>query len=134
MCMFEFDWNGFDKSVEEAIRMYPNTAEKKLRKATREIKKLAEQAYPKSITGNLKENWHTKYDVVNTTQVEGQVFSKSPHYHLVERGHEKIVNGKSSGHVPGKFFFKSMIESDGERIANEQYQSLLKELSKKLGG
>lgn len=134
MCMFEFDWNGFDVSVEEAIDMYPNTAEKKLRKATREIKKLAENAYDKSITGNLKSNWHTKYDTVNVTQIEGLVYSKSPHYHLVERGHAMVLGGRTVGHVSGKFFFKKMIEGEGKKVAEEQYQALMKELAKKLGG
>ena len=67
--MLEFDWKGFDVSVEEAIEMYPGTAEKKLRKATREIKKLAETSYDKSITGNLKGNWHAKYDTVGSTSI-----------------------------------------------------------------
>ncbi len=134
MYMLEFDWKGFDVSVEEAIEMYPGTAEKKLRKATREIKKLAETSYDKSITGNLKGNWHAKYDTVGSTSIEGQVYSKSPHYHLVERGHALVKNGKTIGHVPGKFFFKKMIEGEGQRVADEQYQALMKALARKLKG
>lgn len=55
--------------------------------------------------GTYAKSWASKQVKNKKTQFSTIVYSKSPEYrltHLLEFGHELIVNGKSVGHVEGK--------------------------------
>lgn len=107
------------------VSKYPNKAEQSLRSCGNELKKLVEMKTDqevRTLTGNLKKGY--KLDPIKGygMNMEQNFRSTSPHYHLIERGHNKTTpkyrkgkalknGGITYGFVPGKYIVKRTKES-----------------------
>lgn len=142
---YKFDMHGFDKDIRETINEYPGTAEKYLRKTGNKLWRMAKKATPVGPgmyrgrkTKHMKDMW--RHTVVGTsgTELEYQLRSTAPHFHLVERGHQMVTpSGKypANGHgfVQGTHFFeKTEMEWEASGDMEKQFEKLVDDLKKKV--
>lgn len=113
------------RKLETIVRKYPNKTEQSLRKCGNELKKLVEMKTDqevRTLTGNLKKGYRLDPIQGYGMNMEQNFRSTSKHYHLIERGHNKVTpkyrkgkklrnGGVSYGFVPGKYIVKRTKES-----------------------
>ena len=95
---FEFTYSGAEeltKALEKAIKQYPYTAERVLKKETRVVRKGLKQAVQAEISGhhspvpgNLAGSFSIGRVMRSGNKMTCAVTQKAPHYHLYELGHE----------------------------------------------
>lgn len=139
---FDFDAKTFDDLREElnqAIKKFPDYAEKELKKEGNEFKKAVKKealAATDKHSGNL-----TKGFTLGPIKNEGGIIieefmaegKKNPHWHLIENGHEVIIpftrngkklkaGGKCVGFVPGRRIVSAVLKNWGgkheQRVKN----------------
>lgn len=61
--------------------------------------------------------------------MQANIYSKAPHFHLVDRGHvKKNRSGKVIGYVQGEHFLQKTLDSEGKDIQKKMGEQLLKKL------
>lgn len=125
----------FQEKVKLVEKKAPDRILKELDKQGRKLKKAAVANTP--VGKGTKRKISKSYKLLKTERVgsgfEKGITNKSPHYHLVERGHN-IVRKKGQppvGYVPGKFFFEKTIQ-EMEQPMNRDLRAWLDELYKEL--
>lgn len=129
---------------------YPKTAEKHLRAIGNKLKGKVRANTPDGKTadhyfkGNkrkkskvkLKNTWTGKTVGTSGEDLEYQLRSKSKRYHLVERGHVKVIFGKrTAGFVQAKFFFAKTVEEFERSVAvGKEMNKMFREIQKRLEG
>jgi hypothetical protein len=118
---------------------YPGTAEKHLRRTGNKLKRELVEASPDSghdSKKKIKKMWRTKTSGLVGSELETQVYSKSPHFHLVDRGHViKDKKGNTHGFVQGQHFLDKTVDkfqSSGEVEA--ELSKLAREIKRKMEG
>ena len=125
------------KSLEEAIRRYPDLAEKRIRMAGLKFKRDVVKK-TKDVTRTRKGKLLKGYKV---SKVQGygkdmhvDFMATAPHFHLVEHGHVQYSrNGKPRkpvGFTPGKHMVKQTVEGFGpemEKRMTELRDDILRE-------
>ena len=113
------------KKLEQVVKKYPNETEKSLRRCGNEVKKLVEmktEQEVRTLTGNLKKGYTLDPIKGYGMNMEQNFRATSKHYHLIERGHNKVTpkyrkgkalrnGGITYGFVPGKYIVKRTKES-----------------------
>lgn len=144
---------GFEKAIKE-LKQFEHEVRTKaltngLRAAGKVVVKKARQLAPDGLTsGNSRKKSKkqeaskskrlrkglkvkVKHYPEHTIAIAGADYSKAPHAHLVEQGHEKVLWGKPTGaRVEGKEFFATAADT----TKSEQESALLDELRKPLQG
>lgn len=84
----------------------------------------------------LKNTWSGKTVGTSGADLEYQLRSKSKRYHLVERGHVKVVFGKrTTGFVQGRFFFRDTKEKfERSNAVEQEMKKMFREIQKRLEG
>ena len=148
-----------EESMQKLVKRYPDRAGECLRaealKTRKEIVKNAKDLTETNTTSKMSLGRIGSYRV---SQVQGlginqyvEISARSPHYHLVERGHQIILpytftyknpttgerikrkwskGGQSRGRVAGRFFLKKAKDTEQERFpefVSEMIDDLLKE-------
>lgn len=118
------NFNDFIKDIENVANEYPRLAEKRLRKIGNKFKKLLKEKSPASVNESkhkLKKSWKSKVDGLSGNDLEYKIWSTSPHFHLVDRGHMQTdKKGNPIKFVQGKHFLeKSAQEVDADVIPKE---------------
>ena len=148
-----------EESMQALVKRYPDKAGECLReealKTRKEIVKNAKDLTNTNTTSKMSLGRIGSYRV---SQVQGlginqyvEISARSPHYHLVERGHQSIVpyhftyknpktgerikrtwkkGGQSRGRVAGRFFLKKAKDTEQERFpafVSKMVDDLLKE-------
>lgn len=124
----DFEFKGFDEfciKLDKVSDEYADTAEKHLKRTGNKLKRMAKAATPvgkpvymtkdgKKIENkrykHMKNRW--KYEIKGTSgnELEYQLRSKAPDFHLVERGHVQMTpGGKVTGFTQGKHFFDGVV-------------------------
>lgn len=148
-----------DASIRKVIKKYPDRAGECLRdEARRTRKEIVKNAKDTTNTKSKSKRSLGKVGSYRISQVQGynenqyvEISARSPHYHLVERGHAmkmparvayfnkksgKKVSfrspyaGQSRGRVSGRFFLKKAKEAEAERFpefVDEMLERLLHE-------
>lgn len=118
---------------------YPGTAEKHLRRTGNKLKHELIEASPDSghdSKKKIKKMWRTKTSGLSGSELEAQVYSKSPHFHLIDRGHViKDKKGNTHGFVQGKHFLDATVQTfqnSGEVEA--ELSKLAREIKRKMEG
>lgn len=144
----------FMRKLNRVANEYPKTTEKHLRAIGNRLKKAAIANTPvgktdefmrfkrtksgkkKKNTAKLKNAWSGKTVGASGASLEYQLRSKSRRYHLVERGHVKVIFGKrTAGFVQGKFFFKrTMEEFERSNAVEREMKKMFREIQKRLEG
>ena len=124
----------FAEKVARAQAQYPATAEKVLRKGARRMVDALKKNSPDSgreHKGKLNQSWRMKMDGELSSDLQANIYSNAPHFHLVDRGHiQKTPGGRVTGFVQGKHFLQATLDDEGEEIQEKMGQELLE----KLGG
>lgn len=137
----EFTISGLSEvteSFEKIIKAYPDKAGDLLRKNAFKLRK--------EVVNNVKSDTKSKgkskkslakLGSYKVSQVKGigenqyvEISAKSPHFHLVEHGHNLVIKGKNIGFVPGKHMMEKAaknFEDNSEQMAQELIDKLLKE-------
>lgn len=128
MGKYDFGFDEYIAKLKATERRAPGLVIAELEKEQRQIK----SAYRKRVRteahiGNGKKHLHNGLRHTPVEKVsgiyEGGVYNdpkKAPHYHLVERGHRKVIHGKTKGTVAGKFYFKRSVESLEPKIERQR--------------
>lgn len=132
--------------MKQAISSYPDEAGKTLNRIGNQLKKRLKAASPdgkmkaqykserarkKAIKSKLKNRWKSKLTGYGS-EMRVEVWSKAPHFHLVERGHK--ISGKSAGFIAGRFFKEKVSQAaEGDLIPTE-VDKFAKRITKKIGG
>lgn len=112
-------------------RKAPDRILDKLDEEGKKLRKRARANTPKK-TGNLRKG----YKLLPVEKVLGGyqkgLTNKSPHFHLVERGHRQVTgDGKEMGWTPGKFYLERTVK-ELEPQVNMELENWLDELFKEL--
>lgn len=145
----------FMRKLNRVANEYPKTAEKHLRAIGNLLKKQVREATPVGKTNEkytikwgknagkerkskvkLKNTWTGKTVGTSGADLEYQLRSKSKRYHLVERGHVKVVFGKrTTGFVQGRFFFRDTKEKfERSNAVEQEMKKMFREIQKRLEG
>lgn len=140
----------FMRKLNRVANEYPKTTEKHLRAIGNRLKRAAKANTPVGKTDEfikkngkqkkskikLKNAWSGKTVGASGASLEYQLRSKSKRYHLVERGHVKVIFGKrTAGFVQGKFFFKrTMEEFERSNAVEREMKKMFREIQKRLEG
>ncbi|MBR1728092.1 MAG: HK97 gp10 family phage protein [Selenomonadaceae bacterium] len=111
----------------EVGREYPDLSQKYLRRIGNNLKRKAIAASPVGKAANLVWNWKAaKFrtnrkklkqswtgKIVGSTVLDSeyQLRTRAPHFHLVERGHALVINGRYLKFVQGKYFFRRVVQT-----------------------
>lgn len=128
------------KELEKLVKKYPDRAGELLTKNARELRK--------DVVKEVKENTKTKGSSKRSlakvgsykiSKVQGygarqyvEVSAKSPHFHLVEHGHDLIINGQNRGFVQGKHMMKVAVRRC-EATMPDTVKNMIDELLKEGG-
>lgn len=128
------------QALEKMVEAYPDRAGKMLRRSgTKLRKKIVENA-----NENLNTNSKHKLSLGNESsyrisQVQGlgkmqfvELSAKSPHFHLVERGHKQVTkSGNIVGEVAGRYYLRRAtvaFEEEMPKEAEKIVDALIKEV------
>lgn len=126
--------NDFDRLVKK----YPDKAGDVLRAEARTLRQKASRRMKRE----KKSRQTTKRPLENVgsykvSPVQGlgtaqyvEVSAKSPHFHLVEHGHDLVRNGQTVGHVQGTHYFENTVkeqEAQMPMVVQRMVDKLLKE-------
>lgn len=128
----------FIQRLDDVQTQYPVESEKVLRKGANKMKKELVDASPDGPgkKRKIKKSWRMKVEGITAKGIEAQLTNKSPHYHLVERGH--VIKDRW-GHVHGfhqgkKFkFTEKTVNAKKGQINKEMGEQLFKMLGDKFG-
>ncbi len=127
-----------EKSFRELVNKYPDKAGDLLRADARQLRKDVVKEVKKltKTTGSSKRSL-AKVGSYKISQVQGyyegqyvEISAKSPHFHLVENGHELIINGQNRGFVQGKHMLDTAVKRHQESmpgIVSDMVDKLLEE-------
>lgn len=126
----------FMKKIDDVTKKYPAESEKALEFGARAMRRALIKNSPVGKYGpdklRISKNWKVAYEYRGRESV-AKIRNKSPHYHLVERGH-RIVDrkGRTKGFQQGQFFTKKTVANEGEAIKQRMTKKLYRLLKDKL--
>lgn len=128
----------FIEKLRKAEKEHPYEAEKALRKGGRNLLKAIKEDAPNCGHEHAKKlsddkSWTLRTRGIMTKNLENAISSKSPHFHLVDRGHvQKNRQGKVVGFTQGTHFLKKTLDTKGKDVQEEMGAELLKKLKENL--
>lgn len=128
----------FMEKLRRAEKEHPYEAEKALRKGGRDLLKAIKEKAPDCGHGHTKKlkddkSWTLRTRGVMTKDLENVISSKSPHFHLVDRGHvQKNRRGQVVGFTQGTHFLRKILDTDGKEVQEKMGMELLKKLKENL--
>ena len=139
----------FIKKLDSVSNEYAATAEKHLRKTGTRLKKAVVEASPDGSSSDtvtsksgkthknrkkLKNSWKGTVKGESGEDLEYDLRSTAPHFHLVDRGHvQKTPSGRITGFVPGKHFFdKAVKEWEATDDISKELEKYMQEVKKKV--
>ena len=135
-----FDISGLDEYKTHITVManeFPATAEKHLKKIGNKFKKIVKEKSPESGKDHkkkLKDSWKSEVKGYTGAELSMDIWSTSPHFHLVDRGHvQKDKNGVAKGFVQGKHFLEATAQEVESDVLPVEIEKLFNDISKKLG-
>ncbi|WP_110955751.1 hypothetical protein [Anaerosinus massiliensis] len=131
------DLEEFKQQNEAVAREYPGTAEKHLKRIGNKFKKIVSEKSPDSGTEHkrkLKKSWKSEMEGHSGDDLKMNIWSTSPHFHLVDRGHKKVdKKGNAIGFVQGKHFLEATAKEVESDVVPAEIERLYKTISKKIG-
>ena len=133
MSTIEFtNYDDFLRGIEKVANEYPKLAEKRLKKIGNKFKKVLKEKSPDSKHENkykLKNSWKGKVEGTRSENLEYQIWSTSPHFHLVDRGHVQTDRkGNPKRFIPGKHFLEHSAQEVDAEIIPKELDSFFREI------
>lgn len=116
----------FERDLMKAINKSPTEARTTLRKTANAFRKSAKKRTPDSGIAHEKK-LKKKYGVKikeKGVDMTALVYNSAPHYHLVERGHNLVKNGKTIGFVTGQHMMEKT-KNEFEGIVPEEFEKMI---------
>jgi hypothetical protein len=136
-----FSFEGLDEfkqQLTDASNQFPATCEKHLKKIGNKFKKIVKQKSPdsgKDHKNKLNKSWKSEVRGYSGEDLQMDIWSTSPVFHLVDRGHiQKDKNGVVKGFVQGKHFLERTAQEVESDVLPIEIEKLFNDISKKLGG
>lgn len=111
-------------------RRAPDKILKAMDKEGNALRRGLRDATPKGATGKLKSGWQSERARKEYGTYVKKIRNKSPHYHLVERGH-RIVSHRPkkvvSGEVGGRYFAEKVL-GDYEPVLEARYEKMIDDI------
>lgn len=130
------DINEFINHLGDVQRDYPLEAEKALRRGSNKMLRAVRSASPDSGQKHkrkIKNSWRCKLSGLRAEDIQANIYSIAPHFHLVERGHVmKTLGGKVKGYKQGTHFFEKTVNSNINEIQELISDDLFKAVCNKL--
>lgn len=124
--------------LKNLVKEYPDKAGELLEKRGKTLRKDVVANVDKRLgtTKNVKQSLH-RIGSYRVSKAKGigllqyvEISAKSPHFHLLERGHEIILNGKYMGFYPGQHMMADAISVNRREMpkaVEDMVDALLKE-------
>ena len=128
-----FNLNGLDKHIEKIIHDIPDEGQKKLTKMANKFKKQVKAITPissKDHKKKLNKSYKSKIEGIGSN-IRVDIWSNSPLFHLIERGHKIVRNGKVIGFYNGKHMMQQTYE-DYKNKYPEEIESWVEDMINKL--
>lgn len=136
---FEFKMEGLDEleaDLRKAVRKCPAYAEQTLKDTANDFKKSAKKRAKKEIKPHENPKPKTKIEKKWGTALVGDnvgmtalVYNSARHFHLVDRGHNLVKNGKTIGFVPGKHIMEKTEREFKDKVP-ERFEKMIDEILK----
>lgn len=114
----------FEKEIAQITKRYPDAVEKHVSSLARKLKKFVKEETPQG-----KEDKKANKKLINNYKVDpvkksgkdyyAEFYSKSPHFHLVDRGHWLVKNGKRIRYVHGKNMLKKGVKKLDDMVVKD---------------
>lgn len=130
------DINEFVQRLGTIQAAYPIEAEDALKKGSQKMLRKIKAASPDSGQKHgrkIKNSWHLKMTGLSAADIQANIYSTSPHFHLVECGHViKTLGGRVKGFKQGSHFFERAVNQNLDEIQSDIAEKLFKAVSDKL--
>ena len=135
MSNIEFtNYDNFLRDIENIANEYPYLAEKRLKKIGNKFRKILKEKSPDSGHKNkykLNKSWKGKVEGITGKDLEYQIWSTSPHFHLVDRGHiQTDRRGNPKRFIPGKHFLEASAQEVDADVIPKELDSFFHELQR----
>lgn len=124
------------RDISELVARYPDELNVKMRQVGKEFTKDCNARMPPHYkTGKrpIPKSWKVKVDQVQHVASQTYIKNTAPHFHLVENGHRKFINGvDTGGFVSGKHYVEKTVEQYEEKFP-EEMEKFLDEMLEKGG-
>lgn len=128
----------FCSKIQQLAVQFPLEQENALKKTANKLVKEIRQNTPDSGVqhkNKLKKSWRIRMTGFTAKTIQAEIYSKAPHFHLVERGHViKTPGGKVKGYIQGKFFLKKTVSANKNQLADTAGKAFYKLVKDKLNG
>jgi len=132
----EFKIDDFLGDINQVANEFPLESEKRLNKIGNKFKKIVRDKSPdsgKASKRKLKKSWKSKVTGYKGENLECEVWSTSPHFHLVDRGHvQKNKKGQVLGFVQGKHFLEATAQEVDTTVVPAELEKFMNEIAKKI--
>lgn len=132
-------FNGMDEfiaDINNVANTFPMESEKRIKRIGNKFKSIVQKKSPdsgKSSKRKLNKSWRTKVTGYKGEDLACEIWSTSPHFHLVDRGHViKDKKGNVKGFVQGKHFLEATSLEVEKEILPDELEKFQKEIVKKL--
>lgn len=126
----------FVQDINNVANEFPFEAEKQLVKITNKFKKIVREKSPdsgKATKRKLKKSWKSEIKGASGQELQANIWSTSPHFHLVDRGHVlKDAHGNIKGFVQGKHFLAATVQEVERDVLPEEMEKFFKKIKKKI--
>ena len=128
--------NEFMSDINQVANEFPFESEKRLQKIGNKFKKIVREKSPDSgraTKRKLNKSWKSKIDGYKGEDLTCKIWSTSPHFHLVDRGHVlKDKKGKAKGFVQGKHFLEATVQEVAANVVPDELEKFQKEIANKI--
>lgn len=128
----------FTAKLQDVVGIFPKEQEMVLKRGAAKMRKAIRSATPDSGVEHkrkLKKSWKIRMNGLTRESIQAEIYSKSAHFHLVERGHVlKTRTGKVIGYVQGRFFMKKTVDAQKDKISEEMVEALYRMVKGRLDG
>ena len=121
----------FCGKLSRAQKEFPLATEMTLEQGAQTMVKALRKNSPasKKRRRKIKKSWRMEMTSDFSGTPEAHIYNKSPHFHLVERGHiQKTRGGRVTGFVQGTHFVEKTLDDEGSDIQKQMGEKLLKAL------
>lgn len=128
----------FTTKLTELQKRFPLEQEKAVKKSANKLKKILTAESPDSGSTHkrkLNKSWSVRMTGFRATTIQAEIYSRSPHFHLVERGHViKTPSGQVKGFKQGTFFLKKTVNDNQKEVIDDMEKMFFKFIEDKLNG
>lgn len=121
----------FQEKLKLAMQRAPDRIEEKLVELGNEVRKRTQAKTPVGTT-KLRRSFRLTHPESLGNEYQIGLYSRAPHFHLVERGHRIVTkSGKEAGFKPGVFMLETSVKEVEQELQSE-LENWMDELFKEL--